>query len=83
MFYLLSFDNDSLFLNFFLDRFVQLFMFGYKNLCCNFWRKRNSTINTKKKNIFEETQGLTEERMNRYYKKWMCSECKYTSDTFM
>ena len=21
--------------------------------------------------------------MNRYYKKWMCSECKYTSDTFM
>ena len=58
-------------------------MFGYKNLCCNFWRKRNSTINTKKKNIFEETQGLTEERMNRYYKKWMCSECKYTSDTFM
>ena len=83
MFYLLSFDNDSLFLNFFLDRFIQLFMFGYKNLCCNFWRKRNSTINTKKKNIFEETQGLTEERMNRYYKKWMCSECKYTSDTFM
>ena len=37
----------------------------------------------KKKNIFKETQGLTEERMNRYYKKWMCSECKYTSDTFM
>ena len=63
-------------------------LFSY--LCCS--KKRYSIISgeeetrgllPKNNNIWDEIKGSTEDEMNRKYNLWKCSQCNYSSKTFV